>query len=382
MQPDYEFFMTYNKDFSRTNKLNLIGFCLLLLLSFNSSAFSAVEVEPKVVSVTVSNVPTNVPSIFIPLNVSSQAVDLYKVELNEIFIRNYVASIEKDEKKKVVGISFASLHSKSLPETLQVNIKVKFDREALKTENEEKEKLQNLETSLSQNKEEAPKTTTVKKKKTEYPINATIMWQQPWAYTRPTKHLKDSFVGFDEMTLSSEDKDNTLREDKKRKRREQEDKDKDFYVKSLGQTIARGQRADRKEKLKDFNLAYLQELNVTVVTPPKEAVDKLYIPILVEEPQSIMIESKDSNWANNAIFRILNNNVLEVSSMSTEAKLPTGTALKGTLVIKQSSKKLTNKITLGSALSEPSESIAGIKVSITPSLIVIDNDSPLNIFKF
>ena len=105
--------------------MKLIYLLLVVLLNICSPSFAAIEAEPKEINIVVSNVPVKVPSLFIPLKFSSNDLDLYQISLKDIFVRGYVANIERDEAKNVIGVSFASLRAGTLPEKLHAVIKVR-----------------------------------------------------------------------------------------------------------------------------------------------------------------------------------------------------------------------------------------------------------------
>ena len=336
---------------------------LLLFLSFIPLSAKSIDVEPKRISMTVSNVPPSTPSLFIPINISSKSVDLYRVELKDVFLNNYAASIERDDEQHVVGISFASLSSRSLPERLEADLKLKFNNKEKLAENKDKNNKSNH-------------------KKNVYPLEVSISWDNPWVYTKATKQLKQAFVGFSSLTVSNDDADDVLKEHKKRKRSEEENKDSEFYVRSLGQTLVRSGRTAKKQKQQDFKHPHLQLIRLFVITPLDQPTDRLYIPILIEDAASANLELDSASMLEGAIFRLVGNNLIEVSSASGDKPLPAGKVLSANLSLKQSSSKLSNKITLGSPVSQPAQTISGVHVLIEPKSVVVNNSSILNLLDF
>lgn len=332
--------------------------CLLaLLLCLHTPCLGAIEAEPKQVAVTVKNIPANVSSLFIPLKVSSDELDLYQIQLKDIFIRGYVASVERDQAQKVLGVSFASLRSGVLPEKVEAIIKVRPSRSQKKTESKNTRK---------------------------YPQEVSIAWDAPWAYTATTKKLDGSYAGFNSLNIASRGDEATSKQDLKRKRKQKEDRDQDFYIKSFGQPIVRSQRNTRESKASEeySEFPLLKELNFFVITPTEGEYEKLYIPLLIEEPKLIQIISPNPNWEQGATVRVLENNLLEVVSLKNSA-FPSNTLITGALVVQQSEKTLLNNLKVGPVLSEPSRPVPGVIVEIAPSSVKIDNNNlnPANIFK-
>jgi hypothetical protein len=327
---------------------------LVLVLLFCSPAFANIEAQPKEVLISVSNVPVNTPSLFIPLTLSSNDLDLYQIVLKDIFVRGYVASIERDEDKEIVGVSFASLRANTLPEKLEALIKVRPVKPIEKINGK------------------------------AYPKSVQILWNQPWAYTATTKKLQDSYAGFNSLNLASNADEATTKQDLKRKKRQKEDRDQDFYIKSFGQPLVRSQRNNRESKaLENYSeFPLIKEVEFFAITPSTGNFDKLYIPFLVEEPKLLQIQAQDPTWSQGVTVRVLENNLLEFVSLQ-NTNLPNKALISGKLVIKQSEKTLLNNIKVGPVLSEPSRPVAGVLVKITPGKVVIENDSlnPARLFK-
>lgn len=337
--------------FSFFRKQTLIVWLLFAI----TPCWAALDTDPKEILIKVSNVPINEPSIFIPLSISSEELDLDQIKLKDIFIKGYLANIERDENKKVIGISFAALRSKNLPETLEAIIKLKHIRPA----------------------EAIPK---------DYPKTVAINWQSPWVFTKVTKKIPKSYAGFDGFSLAvNQDKDLITKQELKQKRKEQENKASDFYVKSFGQPLFRGQRRNKKDLVEQefIELPILKELEFFALTPPEGSYEKLYIPITVNKPELLKIEITESGLAQGTVLRMLNNNLLELVGLN-NSFLPNNAFLRGKLrfLENEEEKSLLNSVKLGPILAEPSRPLAEIQVFITPNIITIKytNFNPLNLF--
>ncbi len=334
----------------------------LLLLAFALPVFS-LDLDQNEVLVRVTSVPVGVKSLFIPMTVSSNDLDFYQIQLKDIFVKGYLASLEKDENKKLIGISFAALQSKSLPEQLEAIIKV---RPA------------SLKDLTAEGKEQAEKP-----KRNQYPKVVSFGWNYPWAYTKPTKRFEKALVGFNVIDLASNDSNDVDKKELKRKRNQLESRQKDFYVKSFGQPIVRSQiNSKSKGPTDEFTfLSFLRQASIFISLPDSANVEKVYVPLMVDEPDLLKIEVANTNLAQGAVIRVLNNSLLEISSVN-NLNLAPGQFITGDLTFKANSKAILNKVKVGPVLTEPSEPVSGIGVSFLPNSIVIRNDSfPINLFK-
>ncbi|MDX1921334.1 MAG: hypothetical protein SFU25_11455 [Candidatus Caenarcaniphilales bacterium] len=348
-------------------------FGILLLFAFYTPV-NAIEVEPKEITLTVTNVPVNQPSVFIPLRLSSDEIELYRAELKDIFVKGYIVSIEKDQDGRLLGVSFADLRSKTLPESLVTVIKVrqkpKSSSKAKKEINEE----------IQENAEEPEK---AKPAKSPYPKNITLTWEAPWAYTKPTKKLSNSFAGFNMLETGIMDSADLEAKNIKKKAEKEKSKNRDFYIKSLGQTLVRNKRGgEQNSKDIEFAQPLLREIGFFTFIPEDVSSNKLYIPLLTDEVNSIKLASSDKGLNGNILFRVVSNNLLEVSTVNPESKLPSGSLVSGILTLEQNPNVLINKISVGSVLTEPSETIPGIQVQIVPGSIFLGKPSsnPSNAF--
>jgi hypothetical protein len=334
-------------------KIYFLLFSLVLsgLISSDLASNASIQASPNQIIISLANIPANAKSLFVPLNISEpEKVDLYKVELKDIIVSSYVGSIQRDENQKILGISFASLRAKSLPEKLEAIVYIR---------------------PLTKKDEKFAKT------------NITINWDAPWTFSKPTRVIPKAFIGFNSLSLYSEKLENldAEKEDRKRKSKRKEQESKDFYVKSLGQTLMRSERNINKEKEKVFNFPELKELGIFAYLPEGNIYERVYIPLALEDAQDLQIKSND--FSNGFVWRVINQNVLELSSSAPNAKLPNQSLITGKLTIKQSTEVLANRISTGLALSEPAEIIHGVSVSIVPNSISLDNSNfnPLNFFK-
>ena len=338
--------------------MKIFKICFLLfslvfsgLILTNSPSFSSIKASPNQIIIGVNNVPPNAKSLFIPLKISeSERVDLYKVELKDIISSPYTGLIQRDENQKVLGISFASLRARSLPEKFEAIVYIR---------------------PLIKKDEKFTKTA------------ITIDWDYPWVFSKPTRIIEKAFIGFNSLSLYSEklENGNTDNEDRKRKKQRKDNESKDFYIKSLGQTLMRSERNANKSQEKTFNFPELRELGIFAYLPEGSSYERIYIPLALEEAQDLKIESSD--FTNGFVWRVINQNVLELSSLSPSAKLPALVPITGKLIIKQSTEILENRVSTGLVLSEPAEIIQGVSVSITPRSISLENSNfnPLDILK-
>ncbi len=337
---------------SKLRSFLFVSFVLISLVVSISPSWAGLEADPKEIVITVVNVPVNEPSIFIPLSINSKELDFTQIQLKDIFIKGYLANIERDKNKNVLGISFSALRSKSLPDKLEAIIKVKSIRPA----------------------EASPK---------NYPKSVSIAWQAPWVFTKTTQKVAGGLAGFDGLSLAASDEEDLTRREFKQRRKEQENKANDFYIKSFGQPLVRGQRSSRsaKQETEFTQLPLLRELEFFVLTPPEGSYDKLYIPILIDNANLLEVNVMDSSLDQGTVLRVLENNLLEIVALN-NGFLPNKSVVRGKINLKQSQKSLLNNVRLGSILSEPSRPLVGIGVSIVPNIITIkySNWDPLNLF--
>ncbi|MDJ0625050.1 MAG: hypothetical protein QNJ31_01630 [Candidatus Caenarcaniphilales bacterium] len=368
----------------KTKNKNLSVYLFLITVSFLFSAQSfAQKIEPKEVLITVSNVPVGKPSLFIPIALSSDKLDLYRIVLKDVIFKGYIASIEKDDQDKVIGISFADFNSKSLPETLTAIIKLRLKKNSSNLSNKNKE----LEPKKAAEEiHSTDKSILVKKNNaTRLPKTISIAWESPWAFTKPTKRIPEAYAGFNSLTLASQDIDDIEALNKEKLLRKKETKSRDFYVKSFGQTLARSKRSSSNEgNSNSYRQPIVKEVSLFALTPKSTPVEKLYVPLMLENNEdSIKISNIGQNWKKEIITRVLPNNILEISTSDPSSSLPAGSIIQGSVKIEQELDSLVENIKIGPVLSEPSESISGISVNIEPSSISVGSNplNPLDLFK-
>lgn len=357
---------------------------LAFVFPFVSSLPSgAIEADPKELMITVSNVPVNQPSIFIPLALSSDDIELYRAELKDIFVKGYIVSIEKDSEGKLLGISFADLRSKTLPESLVAVVKVR--PKILKEDKQKKLAAKDEKADSDKDKEEDKTVSSEKpaKTKSRYPRNVIVSWEAPWAYTKPTKKLAASFAGFNMIETGILDSNDLEEKHLKKKIEKEKSKNRDFYIKSLGQTLVRSKRGAQKNiNDVEYTKPFLRELRFFTFIPEEVDSEKLYVPLLGDEANSIKIFSGDKGIVGNVLFRALSNNLIEISAIDPETKLPSNSLVSGLFVLEQNPSILINKVLVGPVLTEPSETISGVSVVISPGTIYVGNPSlnPAKIF--
>lgn len=362
-----------------------IAFLAFVLPFISVLPSGAIEADPKEITITVSNVPVNQPSIFIPLSLSSDDLELYRAELKDIFVRGYIVSIEKNSDGKLLGISFADLRSKTLPESLVAVVKVrpkivkedkqkKLAAKETKVDSEEQEPQREQEKDSEAQEEKASSPQKPIKAKSRYPKNVVVSWDSPWAYTKPTKKLKSAFAGFNMIETGILDSNDLEQKNLKKKIEKEKSKNRDFYIKSLGQTLVRSKRGVQKNiNDVEYTKPFLRELRFFTFIPEEVDSEKLYIPLLGDEANSIKIFSGDKGIVGNVLFRALSNNLIEISTIDPETKLPSNSLVSGLFVLEQNPNVLINKVLVGPVLTEPSETISGVSVVISPATVYVGN---------
>ena len=338
-------------------KIAVFAFLILCVVSL-LPAKAYLDISHDEITVSVSNIPVNTPNIFVPINVSSKNLEIQKVELKEVFVKGYVASIEKDERGDFFGISFTSLKGKSLPEQVDILVKVRPVKEA------------NLIRPGFENKKQASK---------GFYEQVTINWVAPWVFTKVAKQIPFSNAGFDSISLATAIDDDLTKKDLKKRKKEQENKDGTFHIKSFGQTLVREERG-KGIKVSDEDKTktpYLREMSFFAFLPITETLQKIYIPVLIKDPESVKISVLDPEFQRGALLRLLDNDLLEFSPIAVNQDLPQGVKLMGKMQVRQNDQSLVNDIAIGPVLSEPSRPVSKVSVSILPSSIVIQTKSSI-----
>ena len=329
-----------------------------MFIALNVRSF---ELEPDQMQINVSNIPANTKSVYIPLKVSSPHLAFKKIEVKDDLFHNFIVKSEKNDKGLVIGISLAGLKNNNLPE----NVIIQAD--------------------IVLNKQDVPlvESEDLKTKKITKTFQATIEWDSPWVFTKPSRKLQDSFTGFNSIAFSPSFDQLEVKKANKKHRIEKENENKDFYIKTLGQTIVRETRRGEGKQQYKFQSPTLQKMDFFVKLPSEGKVTKLYVPVFLRDRDATKIEASGLDPTNNVVVRQISNHMLEISTADGVSTLPEGGLVSGSIKLEEATQGASNSLTLGMPLTEPTEVLSGITVSINPSIVGIKDKTirPLDIFK-
>lgn len=321
-------------------------------------------------AVQVQNIPSGLKSIFVPLSVTDQALELYSARSEDIFFNNYLPKIEKDKGGNLAGLSLISKDGSPLPAELNVKVKVRLNATASSTD-----KVKTTTNTLQPEEQTVlsyPNSTLYQQAVTAEPsANAkntpsySVNWPEPLVYDKFTEKLNDSTAGFSSLSLTDA---SSL--DQTKKYASQIAKPGGFYIKSLGKTVLEGERRNRRRQTPTENfqdLAKIEEATIFLKLPPKGDFRQLFVPVSVQNPNSVVLVLLEERIPAGYVLRLLDDDLFEFSASAPNVFLPNDKTISArVLLLKNPAIRGGGRLVLGPVLSEAANAIAGVQVTLTP----------------
>ncbi len=293
----------------------------------------SVFADSKDFTVDITNIPKGINSLFIPLKASSNKIQIQKISINDYFANKYITSFTKDSENNITGLSlFTPSKGEYLPTSLILNFKL------IKTGNEEE---------------------------------ITLIPKNSYIYQKQASPIANSFVGFKEIKVQTNDFSSFKEKEKK--------KENTAYVKVVGKTITESNRNYKKPLNPQSKIpSRIKELVLTVNLPPDCDLNKIYIPLIIDDSTAIKFENISSLWTANILSKN-HSKLIEIASINNANLCSVEASNMDIRIILEDNNKKDNSIILGQILKEPAEIVSDVSVTINPSSF---NFKPLTIKEF